>query len=93
MSSCIIKTTRCIFQVYQITNDLDKYMEYINIIEDWRISRDTRQAEQVRYPSDLFDVFQPAFGFQRVEVSEDGGNLPLSELIKSVTVTNNPVSN
>lgn len=66
---------RGLIKVYQITNDLNKYMEYINILEDWRISRDTRQAEQT------------------VEVSEDGGNLPLSELIKSVTVTNNPVSN
>ena len=35
------------FQVYQITNDLNKYMEYVNVLEEWRISRDTRQAEQV----------------------------------------------
>jgi len=65
---------RGLIKVYQITNDLNKYMEYVNVLEEWRISRDTRQAEQT------------------VEVSEDGGNLPLSELIKSVTVTNNPVS-
>ena len=68
-------------------------MEYINILEDWRISRDTRQAEQVRYQSDLVIFVHSTFDFQTVEVSEDGGNLPLSELIKSVTVPNNPVSN
>ena len=38
-------------------------MEYINILEDWRISRDTRQAEQVRYKSDLSDVFSATFRF------------------------------
>ena len=42
--------------------------------------------------SNLVILYEPTFLFQTVEVSEDGGNLPLSELIKSVTVTNNPVS-
>jgi len=63
---------RGLMQVYQSTGNYNKYLEYRNTHENWRIARDTREAEHT------------------VEVSEDGSNLPLSELIKSVTVTSNP---
>ena len=34
-------------QVYQIIGDYAKYQEYRNVLEEWRISRDAREAEQV----------------------------------------------
>lgn len=64
---------RGLIQVYQRTNDYNKYLEYSNILQEWRISRDAREAEQI----------------QTVEVAEDGSNLSISALIESVTATRN----
>ena len=38
--------TFCV-KVYQIIGDYSKYQEYRNVLEEWRISRDAREAEQV----------------------------------------------
>jgi len=60
---------RGLIQVYQIIGDYAKYQEYRNVLEEWRISRDAREAEQT------------------VEVVDDGCNISLTDLIKTVTHT------
>jgi len=60
---------RGLIQVYQIIGDYSKYQEYRNVLEEWRISRDAREAEQT------------------VEVVDDGCNISLTDLIKTVTHT------
>merc|ERR1712029_791359 len=37
---------RGLIQVYQVTNDINKFLEYTTILEEWKISRDARAAEQ-----------------------------------------------
>ena len=54
---------RGLMQVYQITSDMNKYLEYRSILEDWRIARDTREAEQVRNIMFFFYNFTTVFVF------------------------------
>jgi len=37
---------RGLIQVYQVTHEMSKFVEYTNILEEWKISRDARAAEQ-----------------------------------------------
>ena len=39
---------RGLIQVYHLTRNYEKFMEYQEIMDEWRISREARDAEQVR---------------------------------------------
>ena len=54
---------RGLIQVYHLTRNYEKFLEYQEILDQWRVSREARAAEQV---SDLV-VFQlPVFNNLRI---------------------------
>ena len=54
---------RGLIQVYHLTRNYEKFLEYQEILDQWRVSREARAAEQV---SD-FVVFQlPVFNNLRI---------------------------
>lgn len=52
-----------------MTNDYQKFIQYRNILEEWKISRDARVTKH------------------NIEVTDDGCNISLNDLIKTVTHT------
>ena len=75
---------RGLIQVYHLTRNYEKFVEYQEIMDEWRISREARDAEQVRSPVDWFDLNSLEW-FQGQKVEDDSITLSLTDLIQTVT--------
>ena len=76
---------RGLIQVYHLTRNYEKFLEYQEILDQWRISREARAAEQVK-ASLIFLTFNN-FGnrFQGEKVGEANSSMSLTDLIQTVT--------
>ena len=76
---------RGLIQVYHLTRNYEKFLEYQAILDQWRISREAKAAEQVSVR-----VFHQSFSnfgnnFQGEKVGEENSSMTLKDLIQTVT--------
>ena len=76
---------RGLIQVYHLTRNYEKFLEYQAILDQWRISREAKAAEQVSLL-----VFHQSFSnfgntFQGEKVEEENSSMTLKDLIQTVT--------
>ena len=77
---------RGLIQVYQLTRNYEKFLEYQEILDQWRVSREAKAAEQVS----VLVVFHQTFNrfgnnFQGEKVGEESSSMTLADLIQTVT--------
>ena len=77
---------RGLIQVYHLTRNYEKFIEYQEILDLWRISREARDAEQVMKDF-LFrniKIFDCLY-LKGEKVEDDSSALSLTDLIQTVT--------
>ena len=77
---------RGLIQVYHLTRNYEKFIEYQEILDLWRISREARDAEQVMKDFLFRNIkIYDCLYLQGEKVEDDRSALSLTDLIQTVT--------
>ena len=78
---------RGLIQVYHLTRNYEKFLEYQEILDQWRMSREARVAEQVSLVVFHNFCLYLSNNFQGEKVGEANSSMTLTDLIQTVTTT------
>ena len=76
---------RGLIQVYHLTRNYERFIEYQEILDQWRVSREAKEAEQVDWETFFLIEKLKQIVVQGEKVGDENSCMTLTDLIESVT--------